>query len=176
MARRYTPASIGLHWLMLLLLAAVYACIELRELFPKGSPTREAFKSWHFALGLTVLALVALRLLARRLGGVPPITPPPAPWQRLVARAMHWALYALMIALPLLGWALLSAAGKPIVWFGLELPALVGADPALAKSLKMWHERIATAGYWLIGLHAAAALFHHYVRRDDTLLRMLPRR
>lgn len=176
MARRFTPASIGLHWLMFLLMAAVYASIELRELFPKGTPTREAFKSWHFMLGLTVLVLVAVRLLARRLGGVPPITPPPPLWQRILAHAVHWALYALMIGLPLLGWALLSAADKPVVWLGIELPALVDPNPDLAKQIKFWHERIATAGYWLIGLHVVAALYHHFVRRDDTMLRMLPRR
>lgn len=87
---------------------------------------------------------------------------------------MHLGLYALMIGLPLLGWLTLSAAGKPIPFFGLELPALIGADKKLAGDLKELHETLAVAGYWLIGLHAAAALFHQYVRRDGTLQRMLP--
>jgi superoxide oxidase len=70
----------------------------------------------------------------------------------------------------------LSASGKPIPFFGLELPALLGPDKALAGDIKEVHETVAVLGYWLIGLHAAAALFHHYVRRDDVLRRMLPQR
>ncbi|HEX7952210.1 MAG TPA: cytochrome b/b6 domain-containing protein, partial [Burkholderiales bacterium] len=68
----------------------------------------------------------------------------------------------------------LSAAGKPIPFFGLQLPALVGESKDLAELFKEVHETGATAGYFLIGLHAAAALYHHYIVRDDTLRRMLP--
>ena len=78
--------------------------------------------------------------------------------------------------MPLLGWLTLSAGDKVIPFFGLELPALVGPDKAFAGSVKEIHETIATIGYYLVGLHAAAALYHHYVVHDDTLLRMLPRR
>ncbi len=171
---RYGSLSIGLHWLMLLLLAAVYACIELREFFPKGSDPRELLKTWHFMLGLAVFALVWLRLAARYFGAAPGIVPSPSPWESRLAGAMHFALYALMIGLPLVGWLILSASGKTIPFFGLELPALIGENKALAHTLKEAHEVVATAGYFLIGLHALAALFHHYVRRDNTLLRILP--
>jgi cytochrome b561 len=173
---RYGSLSIAMHWLMLALLVAVYACIELRGIFPKGSDAYLAMKTWHFMLGLSVFALVFLRLAIRWAGAAPGIQPPPAPWQRRLAVAMHLALYLFMIAMPLLGWLTLSAAGKPIPFFGLSLPALVGADKALAGSFKEIHETIGTIGYYLIGLHAAAALFHHYVARDNTLRRMLPRR
>ncbi|HLY96193.1 MAG TPA: cytochrome b/b6 domain-containing protein, partial [Sideroxyarcus sp.] len=74
------------------------------------------------------------------------------------------------------GWLLLSATGKPVPFFGLELPALIGENKDLAKTLKDIHEFVGTAGYYLIGLHAAAALYHHYIVRDNTLLRMLPDR
>lgn len=110
---RYGRLSIGLHWLMLLLIAVVYACIELKGNFPKGSETRELLKHWHFMLGLAVFALVWLRLLARLIGPTPPSDANAPRWERIPARLMHLALYALMIGLPLLGWALLSAAGKP---------------------------------------------------------------
>ncbi|MBT1121490.1 cytochrome b [Stutzerimonas nitrititolerans] len=173
---RYGRLSIGLHWLMLLLIAAVYACIELKGNFPKGSETRELLKHWHFMLGLAVFALVWLRLLARLIGPTPPSDANAPRWERIPARLMHLALYALMIGLPLLGWALLSAAGKPTPFFGLELPPLLPADRALAGQLKTVHELLGQAGYWLIGLHAAAALYHHYLRRDDVLQRMLPQR
>lgn len=173
---RYGKLSIGLHWLMLALIAAAYACIELKGNFPKGSDTRELLKQWHFMLGLAVFALVWLRLLARATAPTPKIRPALPTWQALPARAMHLALYALMIGAPLAGWLTLSAAGKAIPFFGLELPALLDKNPALGHSLKEWHEWAGVAGYWLIGLHAAAGLLHHYIVRDNCLSRMLPGR
>lgn len=173
---RYGSLSIGLHWLMLILIAVVYACIELKGNFPKGSETRELLKQWHFMLGLSVFALVLLRLLARVLSPTPAIEPPLPTWQALPAKLMHLALYALMIGAPLAGWLILSAADKPIPFFGLELPALIGPDKELAGQIKELHELAGTTGYWLIGLHALAGLYHHYVARDNTLTRMLPGR
>jgi superoxide oxidase len=173
---RYGSLSIGLHWLMLILIAVVYACIELKGNFPKGSETRELLKQWHFMLGLSVFALVWLRLLARTLSPTPAIEPPLPTWQALPAKLMHLALYALMIGAPLAGWLILSAADKPIPFFGLELPALIGPNKELAGQIKELHELAGTAGYWLIGLHAIAGLYHHYVARDNTLTRMLPGR
>jgi cytochrome b561 len=70
---------------------------------------------------------------------------------------------------------ILSAANKPIPFYGFELPALIAPDMDTAKFIKGWHERIGNWGYWLIGLHALAGLYHHYVQRDNTLVRMLPR-
>ncbi|MET3130642.1 cytochrome b561 [Oxalobacteraceae bacterium GrIS 1.11] len=172
--RRYGAATIAIHWLMLLLLAAVYAAMELRDIFPKGSAERDAMKHWHFMLGLSVLLLVVVRIVARMAGGTPPIEPAPPPWQMRLANLLHLALYGLMIGLPLLGWLLLSAAGKPIPFFGVELPALLAPNKDLAGQIKEIHETLATAGYFLIGAHAAAGLFHHYVVRDNTLRRLLP--
>lgn len=171
---RYGSLSIGIHWLMLLLFIGVYACIELRELYPKGSDPREALKTWHFMLGMLVFVLVWPRLAARLSGPAPAIRPEPPNWQRLSASLLHLALYALMIGMPLSGWLLLSAAGKPIPFFGLQLPALISENKELAKQIKELHETIGTAGYYLIGLHAAAALYHHYIMRDNTMARMLP--
>jgi len=173
---RYGSFSIAIHWLMLILIAAVYACMELKGIFPKGSDSREMMKTWHFMLGLSVLVLAVLRLVLNLTVPVPDIKPDPPRWQKLLARLMHVALYALMLGLPLAGWLLLSAAGKPIPFFGLQLPALIGESQTLAKSIKEIHETGATVGYFLIGFHAAAALYHHYVVGDDTLLRMIPRR
>lgn len=173
---RYGTLSIAMHWLMLALLVAVYACILLREVYPKGSDPREALKTWHFMLGLGVFGLVFIRLAIRLLGASPKIVPAPGIWQHRLAALMHLALYLFMIAMPLLGWLTLSAAGKTIPFFGLELPALVGEDKEFAGTLKDLHETIGEIGYYLIGLHALAALFHHYVIRDNTLLRMLPGR
>lgn len=172
---RYGSLSIGLHWLMLLI-AAVYACIELRGNFPKGSDIREGLKTWHFMLGLSILLLVLLRLAAHFIGTVPRIEPDPPKWQSLFAKLIHIALYALMLGMPLLGWLTLSAEGKLVPFFGLQLQSLVGESKSVAGLAKELHETGGTAGYFLIGLHAAAALFHHYVVRDNTLRRMLPSR
>lgn len=173
---RFHPLSIGAHWLTLVLLIAVYASIELRGIYPKGSDPHEAMKVWHSMLGLTVFGLVFVRLMLRLMFRVPPITPEPPAWQRFLAAVAHVALYTFLIAMPLLGWLTLSAKGRPIPFFGLELPALIAPDKALAKNLEGIHKLIGTLGYYLIGLHAAAALFHHYLMHDDTLRRMLPRR
>lgn len=173
---RYGSWSIGLHWLMLLLLAAVYASIELREIFPRGSDAREMMKTWHFMLGLSVFALALLRLAINVARSAPEIKPDPPAWQKLSAKAMHLALYALMLAMPLAGWLILSASGKPIPFFGLHLPALIAESKSTAEFIKEIHEAVGTAGYFLIGLHAAAALYHHYLVRDNTLRRMLPGR
>lgn len=174
--QRFNSLSIALHWVMVLLISAVYATILLRENYPKGTDIREGLKAWHFMLGLTVLALVVIRLIARLSNRKPPISPEPPAWQLWFASAAHFALYAFMLAMPVAGWVILSASGKPIPFFGLELPALVGQSKALAGQVKELHETVGTIGYFLIGIHALAALFHHYVVKDDTLLRMLPGR
>jgi len=154
---------------MLLLIASVYATMELKSLFPKGSHSREVMAIWHYMLGMSVFFLMWLRLLVRLAGADPVIEPALPMWQVLLAKVMHWALYVLMIGLPLLGWLTLSAKGTPAPFFGFELPALIGESKGLAKWLKDIHEATATVGYFLIGVHAAAALYHHYLRRDNTL-------
>lgn len=171
---RYNAVSIALHWLMLLQIAAVYACMELREFWPKGSALREGLKTWHFMLGLTVLLLVAVRTVARLACTTPPIVPTPPRWQVVLSRTMLVALYAFMLGMPLLGWLTLSAEGKAIPFFFWQLPPLVGASEFTADWAKEIHEAGAAVGYFLIAAHSVAALFHHYVLRDNTLRRMLP--
>ena len=132
---RYGSLSIGMHWLMLLLLVAVYACIELREFYPRGSGPREALKQWHFMLGLAVFALVWLRLALRMMGSSPRIVPSVPAWQHCLAIIMHLALYAFMIAMPLLGWLLLSDAPTAATLAGAALIAGSGLYTA-------WRERV----------------------------------
>ena len=170
----YNKLIIALHWLMAVLMVSVYAFIEFRELFPKGSDPRETMKAVHFMLGLAVLLLVLPRLIARFLGTMPSIIPEPPAWQHSAANVTHLALYLFMILMPVLGWLVLSAAGKPIPFFGLQLPALIGENKELAKFLKEIHETVGELGYYLIGLHVLAALYHHYFQHDNTLSRMLP--
>ncbi|MEO7072787.1 MAG: cytochrome b [Rhodanobacter sp.] len=173
---RYGWLSIAMHWLVLALLIGVYACIESQGLAPRGSALRADLKTWHFMLGLTVFGLVAVRLTVRLFTPTPRMSADVPAWQGHLAKLMHGALYAFLIVMPVLGWLTLSAGGKTIPWFGLELPALIGADRDFSRAVKEVHETLGNIGYYLVGLHAAAALYHHYFVRDDTLLRMLPRR
>ena len=175
--QNYGILSIRLHWIMFILMALVYACIELREFYPKGSDIREGLKAWHFMLGLLVFVLVSFRIVIRLSAGpAPSIVPTPPMWQTKLAAFVHFLLYVLMLAMPIAGWLLLSAAGKPIPFFGLELPPLIDKQEALAKSIKELHQTAGTFGYYLIGLHTIAALFHHHIVKDNTLIRMLPKK
>lgn len=173
-APRYSVSAILLHWLMAALFITAYATIELREFFPRGSDAREAMKAWHYAIGISIFGLVWARLLLRLVSPMPHVDQ--SRWQTWASGLVHIALYALMIALPLLGWLTLSAEGEQIVWLGLELPAITGTNEGLAEQSEELHEAIGKAGYFLIGVHTAAALLHHYLLRDGVMDRMLPPR
>jgi superoxide oxidase len=173
-AQRYGTVSIALHWAMALLMVGVYASIELHEAYGRTT-TGAMFESWHTLLGLSILLLVILRLGLRLLQTIPSILPPLVNWQHKLAIVMHLALLAFMLVMPVIGWVLLSAEGHDVMFFGLQLPALAAADREFAGSVAEVHEMIGTLGYFLIGLHTIAALFHHYITKDNTLVRMLPR-
>jgi cytochrome b561 len=173
---RYAPPMVVLHWLMLLLLAAVLLLVQWLEFIPKDDAAfRGVVRDWHKSLGLLVFALVWVRLAFKLLTPTPPITPAPARWQAQAAKAVHLALYAVMIATPLAGWLMSNANGRSAAFFGLVLPALIAENKPLAKQIFEVHETLGNALLWLVGIHAAAGLFHHYVMKDNTLLRMLPR-
>jgi cytochrome b561 len=172
--QRYATLSIILHWIMFLLLVAVYSCIELREIYPKGSEPRDTLKTWHFMLGLSVFVLVWVRLISRWVTHTSEIQPPITKWQKLLAKALHFALYILMICMPIAGWFILSAEAKPIPFFGFNLPSLIAENEVVAETIEEVHKTAGTVGYYLIGLHMFAGLFHHYIQRDNTLQRMLP--
>jgi superoxide oxidase len=169
----YRGTVIALHWIMFGLLIAVFASIELRVLFEKGTEPREMMKTVHFMLGLVVLALVLLRAANRVLSPQPkPAHIPGGPWIKGMAQLAHIGLYAVMIGMPLLGWLSLSAAGKPIPFLGFELPALMVPDKDLSKQIKGLHETLGVASYWLIGLHITAALGHQWILKDKLIERM----
>ena len=174
-AFKYSRSLVSLHWLMFLLLILVYAAMEFRVLFEKGMPQREFMKSLHVMFGLCFFALLVLRLLAKRLSPRPEVLEGQG-LKLLFHRASgagHVVLYLFMAIMPIAGWLMLSAAGKPIPFFGLELPALIAPDEALSKQIKATHALAGNIGYGLIGLHVAAALFHQMVLKDRLLERML---
>lgn len=168
-ALRYSALLRFLHWGMLLLIIAVFASIEMRVFYEKGTDLRNAFKSWHFMLGVTVLTLVLLRLMARLQQPYPAVEPALPRWQLNLSKATHIALYGLMIIMPITGWLTLSAEGKAIP-FGL--PALIAVNENLAHDIEEFHELFGTVGYGLIALHVLAALYHQLIRKDNLLKRM----
>ncbi|MFZ5655757.1 MAG: cytochrome b [Pseudomonadota bacterium] len=175
LSARYPAGLRRLHWLTAVLMLLVYVFIEQRGLFERGTAARALMMQSHFWTGLLILALLAWRVLLRRRATLPPITPPLPAWQAVPARLLHAALYAFLLVMPLLGLATAWADGKALLlpFTQVALPALIAPDEALAHRLEDLHGSIGEAGYWLIGLHVAAALYHHLLRRDDTLRRML---
>ncbi|MCU6619096.1 cytochrome b [Achromobacter sp. 77] len=123
----------------------------------------------HKPLGLALLALVCIRLARRVFMGAPALPADLPAWQRHAALASHVLLYALMFAMPLIGWAMLSAGGYPVVAAGWQLPPIARADAALFSWLRGAHRYLAFLLFATVLLHLAAALFHGWVRRDGVL-------
>lgn len=172
---RYTGTAIALHWLLALALLGLLAMGAYMTSLP-FSPSRLKLYNWHKWAGILVLALSVARL-AWRLTHRPPADAAMPAWQRRAAHAAHAALYLLFFAVPLAGWAYSSAAGFPVVLFGVwPLPDLVGPDRALAETLKSVHGTMAWTLLALIVLHVAGAMKHQLIDRDGLLHRMLPRR
>jgi cytochrome b561 len=174
-ALRYTGTAIALHWLLALMIATSFGVGLYMADLPL-SPARLKLFNWHKWAGVTILALSGLRLLWR-LSHRPPADLPMPIWQARLAHAAQGLLYGLFFAVPLAGWAYSSAAGFPVVWFGvLPLPDFVPVDKALAETLKELHGNLAWAMAITVGLHVAGALKHHWLDRDGLINRMWPGR
>jgi len=174
-AARYGNFAIALHWLLAAALLVSF-CVGLYMTGLPLSMQRLKLYNWHKWAGVTILALSLLRLGWRLFRAPPPDLPAPA-WQLAAAHATHRLMYVLFFAVPLVGWAYSSAAGFPIVAFGvLPLPDFVPVDKALAEQIKPWHAVLAYALAALAALHVAAALKHQFVDRDGLVRRMLPGR
>ena len=170
-AHRYTPVAIALHWLLALAIVGAFGVGLYMTSLP-FSPMRLKLYNWHKWAGVTILTLSALRLLWR-LTHRPPAEPPMPAWQAKAAHVTHAALYLLFFAVPLFGWAYSSAAGFPIVWFGvLPLPDFVPKDKALADTFKELHKFAAFGLAALVVAHVGAALKHQFIDRDRLLARM----
>jgi cytochrome b561 len=172
---RYSRPQRFLHWTMAVLVALAYLAMEQRGIFARGSAGRGAMMQSHFWLGLAILALATWRLALRRRFAAPPVTPALPAWQHWPARLMHVALYAFFIAMPLLGLATAWIDGRDVFvpLTGWALPSPFAVDEALAHSLEDLHKTIGKVFYAVIALHVVASAYHHWVRRDDTLRRML---
>ena len=168
---RYSGIAIALHWLLgFAIIGSFSVGLYMSDL--AMSPTRLKLYNYHKWAGITILALSALRLLWRLTHRPPPDVAMPA-WQQRTAHFTHLALYTLFFAVPLAGWAYSSAAGFPIVVFGvLPLPDFVPVDKALAETLKGAHALLAFSMAFLVLGHIAGAIKHQFIDRDGLLSRM----
>jgi cytochrome b561 len=175
-ADRYDRILTAVHWLTLLLIAAVYGAVWASH----AVGTREQstlLVQLHRSIGVTIFALTLFRLVWRWNARTPPLPAELPLFQKLAARVTEYALYVLLLFQPALGLLNTNARGRRVDFYFLgELPPVIGPDKVLAKQAMAAHELVAYLLLALIALHAAAALFHHFVRRDDVLKAMLPGR
>ncbi|MBI5901481.1 MAG: cytochrome b [Rhodocyclales bacterium] len=173
-ASAYTRTAIGLHWLIAIALAGTFALGIYMPDLPL-SPQKLKLYSWHKWAGVSIFLFVILRLVWR-FGHRPPALPAGMPrWQVRLAEGTHHLLYLLMFAVPLSGWLMSSAKGFQTVWFGvLPLPDLLNKDKELGDALRQLHMLLNFSMAGLVLVHAAAAVKHHLIDRDDILARMLP--
>lgn len=174
-ALRYGYVAQTLHWVIVGLLIVQVTLGKIADELPLGLE-KLAVLARHKSFGITILGLAVIRLAWRSVNRPPP--PPPMPrWQHMAAKLNHWALYALLFAMPLSGWMMSSASNYPVSWFGLvQLPDLVAPDPSLKERFEEVHEALAKILIALALLHIAAALKHQFLDRDGLLYRMLPER
>ncbi|WP_114638335.1 cytochrome b [Polynucleobacter necessarius] len=168
----YHPISIFLHWFAFLLIIAAFIAIELKGQFPKGNEPRELCKTVHGVIGQLIFLAMALRLMVRYIYGVPKPTNP-KPVFAYLAHAMHWLIYAILLIAPIFGMLYFQYGGKEIHFFGLVWPQLLTPNPEMKKIVEGIHEFLGNSLYFLIGIHALAGLWQHYILKDNTLRRML---
>jgi cytochrome b561 len=170
--RTYTRTAIALHWIMtVFVLCNIVLGADMVRL--GMTPLKLRLFSYHKWIGITVLGLVLIRGTWRLTHAVPADEPMPR-WQRRAAHLAHGLLYALMLAVPLLGWTYSSASGYPVVYLKLwQLPDLVPKNAQLAQVLMSAHIVLAWTLAGVVAVHAAGALKHHFIDRDATLRRML---
>lgn len=163
----YDRTTIRLHWLVVFLLASVWGCAQVIDLFPKGAPKINV-RSIHMSLGLALGGVMLFRLWWRVRKGMRP------PSAGQLAALVHWALYLLILAEVLLGLANMWGRGDTIYNL-FKVSALSPGNKVLKGQLESIHAFMANAILAVVGLHAAAALAHHFICKDDVLRRMLPR-
>jgi cytochrome b561 len=171
----YPGTSKLLHWLIAacVLTTAPVAIVMTR--IDEGA-TRDTLYSFHKSLGVLILTLMILRLINRLAVGAPIADPGIEPWQKTMSAIVHTLFYVLLLAMPLVGYVATSAFGAPVPVFGLfNLPPIIGKDEALAAQLFILHRWVGYLVIVLVLTHVSAALYHHFVRGDRVLQRMLPR-
>jgi superoxide oxidase len=172
----YHPVLKVVHWASLIFVIAAYTAVWMSHA-AASSQQSAVLVQLHRSIGVTVFLLTLFRLAWRWNSRVPRLPSDLPLLQKVAARTTEYAFYMLLLLQPALGLLHTNARGQRIdLYFLGELPAVIGPDKAWAKQLMTAHEFVAYLLLGLIGLHAAAALFHHFVRRDNVLIAMLPGR
>lgn len=170
----YSTTARRFHWWTVLLIAIQVPIglfmVRYGAATNFAAPTGQLY-DFHKILGLMILLLVVARLIYRFTRGAPADEPTLEPWEKIVSHITHWAIYALLIIVPLLGWLAISYYG-PFQPFGIKLPALASQDDAKATQVFFLHMLGAYALILLIGMHVGAALMHYVIRKDGVLARM----
>jgi cytochrome b561 len=162
------------HWLTAALVIFMFASAHIWENLEKGTPLRKGLQSVHISLGIAMAVLIAARILWRLFGGNHPKADT-HPALNVATKIAHGCLYLLLLTQVILGFLFRWAQGEPFNFFGLfPVPAPFVIDHELRGTLGGLHNNVAWAIIVLAGLHACAALWHHYIQRDSTLRRMLP--
>ncbi len=171
---RYTLTAQVLHWLVAALMLGEVAIAWTMVLRGRADPTREAWFTLHKSVGLTILALVAVRLAWRAANPAPPLPPRMAAWERGLARVSHWLLYAILLVMPISGYLLSSAGGHTVSYFWLfDVPDVPRSNDVARVAVQV-HLLGQWAVYALFVLHVLGTAWHVAVRRDGALDRMLP--
>lgn len=173
---RYGAMAIALHWIMAINLVALI----VMGLYMVGLPDAGFDKVkitlilYHKELGLAALLIATIRLAWRMRNDLPTLVSTLPYWQKVTARFVHLAFYGLMFALPISGLLMSSAAAIPVSAFGMvDIPDLVAPSEDLFRRMIQVHRWLGYGLLVLIGVHAGAALMHHFVKRDDTLKKMV---
>ncbi|GMV61566.1 MAG: hypothetical protein AMXMBFR74_07350 [Parvibaculum sp.] len=182
--RRFGLVALSLHWLIAAFFLVMLAIGVTMTRLPLTDPWTFPLYQLHKSIGATIFLLVCARVAWRAANAPPPLPAALKPYERALALATHWGLYAALLLMPLTGWMIVSASplGIPTVLYGLvPLPHIgfVADHPqkAAIETAASWtHWTIAIVASGFVALHIAAALWHHFVRRDDVLTRMLPSR
>lgn len=171
--KRYGLPAMALHWVMAALMIGLFGLGLWMTELPRGDYRGSVF-GLHKSLGVLVMLLFAVRLAWRAATPQPHPAPGPA-WQQQAAHLAHWALYGLMIAIPLAGWLMSDTVGRPTSFFGLfTLPTLLGKNEPLHDRLEEAHKVLSFLMVALVAGHAAAAVWHQRIKKDGVLARMLP--
>lgn len=170
----YTPTAKSLHWLILALLIVQFAIALLMPEIKRDTKP-DTLINLHLSFGMLTLLVAVVRLAWRATHREPEPEDGVPPWQTKSARIVHWLLYLLLFAVPVLGWINASWRGFPVVVFGLEFPKLVATRAPGWGWTGDVHMLLAYYGMLtLLALHVGAALYHYFIRRDRVLQRMLP--
>lgn len=172
---RYSPKARWFHWAMAVLIVLAYALILSRTQFARGSELRTFVVQSHFWVGIVVLIMAFFRAAERRRHTPPDITPPLEGFLRMAATLSHYLLYAFLFAQPLLGLftVLIEKGSLPIPLTQILIPSPFPLSDRFAESLEDIHKLLGTIFYYVIGLHVIAAIWHHFVRKDNTVKRMV---